>query len=153
MTYLAMVTGATLLLISFLVINAFSLLVREAQHKRHKAAWEASHRFLTQAQVEVDNVNRLLDRAQGLGIGEAVEAGRELDAQMRSTISEGIHLAGVLAKVKDDIAALVAARKVQRIDEVKDLAHWDELCNSLQQWTESYPAWMFHNDDQERGES
>jgi len=152
-TYLLGCTVATLLLITFLVVNAFSLLVREAQHKRHKAAWEASHRFLTQAQVEVDNVNRLLDRAQQLGIGEAVEAGRELDAQMRSTISEGIHLAGVLAKVKDDIAALVAARKVQRIDEVKDLAHWDRLCESLEEWSNSYPSWLFTSDDQERGES
>ena len=153
MTYLLGCTVATLLLITFLVINAFSILVRERQHKRHKAAWEASHRFLTQAQVEVDNVNVLLDEIHALGIVEAVEAGRELDAQMRCTISEGIHLAGVLSKAREDIGTLVQARKLQRIDEVKDLAHWDRLCNSLQQWTATYPAWMFTSDDQERGES
>lgn len=141
MSYLLSVTVATVLLVVFLLVNAFSLVVRELQHKRHQR----------ERQTLLDSVNKSL---QGMVVAlkekndltDENEAARRLDAAMRRTIAEGIDLAKMLDAKQTQFGALVQERRGQIAVEVSTLETWAKIRDDLTAWADKYPAYCFTND-------
>lgn len=145
MTPLLLFTSATILLVAFLVINVFSMVVREVQHKRHQREREAQ---LGTARFVRDQLATILEEAEDLT--DVNTAAERLDGAMRRTIGEGIDLAKMLQQKQELFGALVEARREQIGQEMSTLRQWAQIRDDLEKFSEQYPAYMFVEGDKEK---